>query len=570
MNDIVWLTMRRLRLPLIMLVLVYFLSVFAMVLVPGADPEGNPIQMGYLDAAYFVAIMATTIGFGEVPFAFTPAQRLLVFIIILPNVVAWLYSFGTILGLFLDPQFKAVLNRNRFSRQVRWLGEPFYIVCGFGNTGSMVVSGLLNRGLQAVVLEKSEDRAMRMLLQDNFSHIPILACDTTDRRNLEQAGIHRDNCRGVIACTNDDHANLTIAITVKLLEPKLPLFARSENERVSANMASFGTDYVINPYVIFAERLYLALTSPVKYLVQDWLISVPETELREWLEPPTGEWIVAGAGRFGSRMLEQLQDGGLPFTVIDVHEDRISRYERSVLGRGTEAATLEEAGVHDAVGVIACTGDDMDNLSIVMTALELNRDLFVVARQEQQQNDVLFDACGADLVAKRSLIVARRILAVATTPLLQIFMQHLVREDDSFAERTMARLKGCLNGRAPSLWVAELTGDEAVGIRTAKELEISLNLRHLTHNARSERGESLPCVCLMIERGAQRLFLPHADQALMESDRLLFAGRPAALREMRRALLDPTLLVDFATPGPVPRTTIGRWLSRREQSDPSN
>lgn len=565
MNDIIWLTMRRLRLPLILLILVYFSSVLAMTMVPAMDPDGNLVKVSFLDAAYYVAIMATTIGFGEYPYPFTGAQRLLAFIIILPNVVAWLYSIGTILGLFLDPQFKAVLRRSRFARQVHWLGEPYYVVCGFGNTGSMVVSGLLSRGLQAVVLEQDEDRAMRMLLQDDFSHVPILACDTTDRRNLELAGIYRPNCRGVIAATNEDHANLTIAISVKLLRPELPVFARSENERVGVNMQSFGTDYVVNPYAIFAERLYLALTSPVKYLVQDWLISVPGTKLREWLEPPTGTWIVAGAGRFGSRMVQRLQDGGLPFTVVDVHPERVAEYPGSVLGRGTEAATLEEAGINDAVGIIASTGDDIDNLSIVMTALEMKRDLFVVARQEQQQNDALFDASGADLVAKRSLIVARRILAIATTPLLQIFLQHLVHEDDKFAERTMARLEGCLRGLAPSLWVVSLAGSEAAGIRAAQELDINLDLDHLTHNARSETGESLPCVCLLLERGAQRMFLPRAGQRLMEGDRLLFAGRPRAHREMERALADPTLLVDFATVGPVPRTSIGRWLARRGQ-----
>nr|NIP17831.1 potassium transporter TrkA [Xanthomonadales bacterium]NIX12621.1 potassium transporter TrkA [Xanthomonadales bacterium] len=164
MNDIIWLTMRRLRTPLIILLLVYFVSVFAMVSVPGVDPDGNPVRVGFLDAAYFVTILATTIGFGEVPYSFTSEQRLLVFAIILPNVVAWLYSIGTILGLFLDPQFRAVMRRSRFARRVRWLGDPFFIVCGFGNTGSLVVKGLLRRGLKAVVLELSQETVHRMTL----------------------------------------------------------------------------------------------------------------------------------------------------------------------------------------------------------------------------------------------------------------------------------------------------------------------------------------------------------------------------------------------------------------------
>lgn len=563
MNDVVWLTMRRVRTPLIILILVYFISVFVMVSIPGRDAFGQPVSMGFLDAAYFVIIMASTIGFGEIPHPFTETQRLVAFGLILPNVMSWLYAVGAILGLVLDEQFRAVLYRSRFAQRVRWLGEPFYIVCGFGNTGSMVVSGLLSRGLHAVVLERQPATVHRMILDEAYARVPALACDTSERVNLELAGLNSPSCRGVIATANEDHANLMIAITAKLLRPAIPVLARSETARVSDNLTSFGTDYVIDPYAIFAERLFLALSSPVKYLVQDWLISVPGSKLREPLHPPTGRWIVCGAGRFGSRMLERLEDSGLPFTVVEVHPERLERFPSGVLGRGTEAHTLQEAGLQDAVGIIAGTGDDVDNLSIIMTALELNPHLFAVARQERQQNDALFDASGAHLVARRSLIVARRILAVATTPLLQTFLQHLVVKDDRFAERTKARLEAVLHGRAPSLWVIDLQGDLAEGLRHARADGVNLELGHITHNLRTEDAESLACVCLVVERGAQRLFLPEADFDLLEGDRLLFAGRGAARREMLWALLDPNALLGYATGKRLPRGAIWRWWWRR-------
>ncbi len=413
--------MRRMRTPLIVLILVYALSVFGLILIPAVDEFGHQAQMTYVDAAYFVAILATTIGLGEIPYTFTHAQRLYVFVIILPNVVAWLYSIGTILGLFLDPQFRSVMRLSRFGQKVKWHAGDFYIVCGFGNTGSMITLGLLNRGLGAVVLEREQEVIHRMSLVDKFSHLPAVAADVTDRRMLEMAGLQRPNCLGVIAITNENHANLTIAISSKLLRPGLPVLARSEDARVTANLDSFGTDHIIDPYAIFAERLYLALSSPTKYLVQDWLISVPGSELRERINPPAGRWIIAGLGRFGSRMAERLDQAALPYTAIDVHPDRISGLDGAVLGRGTEKATLEAAGIESACAIIAGTGNDVDNLSIIMTAVNLNPDLFVVARQEKQHNDKLFDATGADLIARRSLIVARRVLSVATTPRCKSF-----------------------------------------------------------------------------------------------------------------------------------------------------
>ena len=124
MKDIVWLTMRRLRSPLITLILVFFFSVTALVSVPGVDDAGKPYHLTFLQAAYFVAYMSTTIGFGEIPYPFTDLQRLVVTLLIFPNVIAWLYSIGAILGLLLDDQFRAIQARSRFERSVRWIARP--------------------------------------------------------------------------------------------------------------------------------------------------------------------------------------------------------------------------------------------------------------------------------------------------------------------------------------------------------------------------------------------------------------------------------------------------------------
>ena len=555
--------MRRMRTPLIVLILVYFFSVMAMTSVPGIDANGEEFYMSALDAAYFIAILQTTIGFGEIPGDFTAAQRLLVFWLLLPNVVAWLYSIGTLLGLILDKQFQAAFRINRFSRQVRAIKGPFYIVCGFGNTGSLTVSGLLARGIHAVVIERDEEKVRHMELEDDYAHVPAVIGRASDLNMLELAGVHLKNCQGVIATTNIDHANLTVAISVKLLHPELTVLARSENQRVCDNMASFGTDSIINPYQIFANRLSLALNSPIKYLVQDWLISVPGTELRAPVVPPTGPWIVCGVGRFGTRMAEQLEKCDLPVTVVDVHPERLPAYQSAVLGRGTEVHTLEEAGIEDAEGIIAGTGDDIDNLSIIMTARHLNPRLFFVARQEDRQHSDLFDSSGSDLIARRSRIVARHILSFVTTPLLQSFMQHLIRSDDSFAEETAARLKGALKNRAPSIWVFELKGEVAKNLRFVRSHTKTVKLEHIMHNSRSEENELLPCVCLSLERGAQRIFLPGPETELQIHDRLLFAGRDHARRQMLWTIMDSHSLMGNISGKHLPRGGLWRWLSER-------
>ena len=198
-----------------------------------------------------------------------------------------------------------------------------------------------------------------------------------------------------------------------------------------------------------------------------------------------------------------------------------------------------------------------------MTARNLNPDLFLIARQDRRQHNELFDTSKADLVARRSLIVARKALSVVSTPLLQSFMQELIRSDDNFAERTAARLKEVLKNRAPNIWVFELKGEIARSLRFVRSHTGRITLKHISHNSRSEENEELPCVCLTLERGAQRIFLPNADTELQIHDRLLFAGRDHARRQMLWTLMDSHSLLGNVSGKQLPRGALWRWLSER-------
>ena len=140
------LVLRRMRAPLIVLISTYAISVLGFVLIPGIDDHGDPWRMGFFHAFYFVSYMATTIGFGEIPYEFTDAQRAWAMITLYLTVIAWLYAIGKILTLVQDPALKRALTENRFTRQVQYLREPFYIVCGYGDTGSLVTKALTERG----------------------------------------------------------------------------------------------------------------------------------------------------------------------------------------------------------------------------------------------------------------------------------------------------------------------------------------------------------------------------------------------------------------------------------------
>ena len=261
MQNIVFLILRRMRPPLLTLLMVYAIAVLGLTLIPGRDADGNVWQMSIFHAFYFVSYMATTIGFGEIPHAFTDAQRLWVSLSLYAAVIAWIYAFGTILALVQDRTFLEALAEYRFARRIRRMREPFHLVCGYGETGTALVRALTLRGQHAVVIDVDEIRTRMVQLQDLREYVPALHGDAAVTRHLQEAGLQHPACAAVVALTNDNEVNLKIAITAKLLNPGLKVICRADSHDVEANMASFGTDHIVDPSTPLPDTL-LSLSRP--------------------------------------------------------------------------------------------------------------------------------------------------------------------------------------------------------------------------------------------------------------------------------------------------------------------
>ncbi len=144
-TSTIFLVLRRLRTPLIVLIVIFAVSVLGLTLVPGPpDPNGGGSgpRMSFFHAAYFISYTATTIGFGEIPYAFSEQQRLWTLLCIYLSVIGWAYTLGTVFAMLQDKTFLNAIAVQRFSRQVRHLREPFFLVCGYGETGRLICHAL--------------------------------------------------------------------------------------------------------------------------------------------------------------------------------------------------------------------------------------------------------------------------------------------------------------------------------------------------------------------------------------------------------------------------------------------
>ncbi len=531
MQNSLFLLLRRLRTPLVLLILVYAIAVLGLVLIPGVDAQGRPWHVSFFHAFYIVSYTATTIGFGELPYAFTDAQRMWLTATIYASVVVWLYAIGALLAAAQDPAFRAIRVENAFTRAVRRIREPFYLVCGYGDTGALLVRALADSGIRAVVLDRDAERIAALELEELPMAIPGLRGDASQPATLLRAGLAHPHCQGVIALTDRDEVNLKVAITSKLLRPNLPTICRADTQDVADNMASFGTDHIINAFDTFAGRLAMALHSPGMYLLYEWMTAAPHEPLREPIFPPVGRWILCGYGRFGKAVHARLVREGVVATVVEADPVRTQPPPGSVVGRGTEAVTLEEAHVREAVGIVAGTDNDANNLSIIMTARELNPGLFMVARQNETQNDALFRAARLDLLMQRSSVIAHKIFALLTTPLLTEFLDLARRQGNDWANQLVSRLGGIVGDEAPETWGLTISATEAPALYAGLGEGQTVSVGDLWRDPRN-REERLPGIALLLKRGELEILVPDEATPLQQGDQLLLAGRVEARRQL--------------------------------------
>jgi voltage-gated potassium channel Kch len=539
--------LRRLRAPVILLVLLFSIGIVGLVLIPGTDAAGRPWRMTIFDALYFMSYTASTIGFGEIPRAFNAAQRVWVTLIIYASVISWAYLVANLVTLAQDRSFRAVLAAGRFRRQVHALHEPFYLICGFGETGALVGRALDTLGLRFVVIDIREDRIQELDLLDLAQDAPAMVGNARDPEHLIAAGLTRDGCRGVLALTNDDQANLSVAISVRLLSPAVPVLARAMSREATANMISFGTDHVVNPFATFGEHLTVAIRSPGSHRLITWLANLPGTTLRPETAPPRGLWIVCGYGRFGSEVVRAFRGQDFDVTIIDPEESDLEGL-RVVRGVGTDAGTLEEAGVRGAVGIVAGTDDDVSNLAIAVTARELNDGIFTVVRQNLRTNHPLFDAYGADVTMVSSEIIAKQSLALLQTPLLGRFVEAVKHKDDAWADLAIDRLQALIGVDAPDIWRFTMNAVEAPACHDALGLaDYPITLGDLCRDP-GDRDRRLECVPLLLLRASTSLILPDEGLPLQRDDEILFAGSPGARSAQRLVLLNLNVR-DYAVRG---------------------
>ncbi|MBI4511279.1 MAG: NAD-binding protein [Deltaproteobacteria bacterium] len=106
------------------------------------------------------------------------------------------------------------------------------ILCGIGHLGFRILERLVQNKLDVVVIER--DSSCRFLAQAKATGVPILIQDMKDDQTLVEAGITR--ARAIVVATNDDIANLEVALDAKRMNPAIRVIMRLFDQQIAAKI----------------------------------------------------------------------------------------------------------------------------------------------------------------------------------------------------------------------------------------------------------------------------------------------------------------------------------------------
>jgi len=521
-NNAFWIILQKLRTPLLVIIVTYSVAILGMVLIPGMDDKGQVYHLTFFDAFYFVSYMASTIGFGEAPYTFTYAQRLWVSICIYITVIGWFYGIGALVSAVTDKMLKFEMMRNRFRKNVKAITNDFVIILGYTYVNVEIIKKLHEVDIEVVLIDEDEDKLNHFLLEDFRLDVPIMIGDGLEADTLKDAGIKLPNCKAIVSLFNNEEENLRISILTKFLNPKVKVIAKSTMVDITNSILDTDIAKALNPFEIFAKRIDIALDSPHVLVLENWIYQNSDL-MNKATFLPKGKYIICGYGRFGQALEEKFKKHDLDYVFID--EKRLAPRDmiesgKFVRGNPDDKDILLELGIEDAVAIIVGTQNDIDNLSIMITAKKLNPNIYLIARENTMQEVSIFQAANIDWVFMIEKILINKTSLSLGKPLRNRFLKLILHKDEVWAESLVKMLRVNI-GANPILTSLKINEEESYAIYheilAGNEINIDVLLRSLSN---WQKNNSI--VPLLIHRKNEEILLPR-NRKIEIGDQILFA-----------------------------------------------
>jgi voltage-gated potassium channel len=227
-------------------------------------------------------------------------------------------------------------------------------------------------------------------------------------------------------------------------------------------------------------------------------------KLKRIIKRMKNHYIICGCGRIGLLICRELAAEKVPFVVIEKNPEVIQKIEEEGFlcyhGDATSDKSLIEAGIKQAKGVVCVLPTDAENLYVILTAKELNPDVFVLSRSEEEQSERRLLRAGADRVMSPYNLGGMRMAMALLRPAMLDFIE--ISTSRQSLELRMAEVAVC-------------DGSVVAG-KTLEESEIRQNYGLIIVAVKKDSGKMVfnPAASYPIERGDKLIALGEDDNVM--------------------------------------------------------
>tara|TARA_R110002020_G_scaffold475981_1_gene715449 strand:- start:6255 stop:7238 length:984 start_codon:yes stop_codon:yes gene_type:complete len=277
----------------------------------------------------------------------------------------------------------------------------------------------------------------------------------------------------------------------------------SEVRPLDAEAKIFTVVLIVTSVFIFA----FAISVITEYILsRNALQLLKKKKVKNKISSLSSHVIICGFGRNGNQAAERLKAYNRPFVVIEKDKEVIEKFEEEILfveGDANEDDTLIEAGIDRAQYLITAMPDDAANLFVVLSARQLNNNLFIISRASQITSQKKLKLAGADKVIMPDKIGGDHMASLVVIPDLITFMDKLSTEGEN------------------------TTNLEEVTIESFMTKIDNHSLRDL--DLRRKTG----CTIIgYIEPNGNYIINPEADLKLQPQGKVIVLGRPEQIKKL--------------------------------------
>ena len=214
-----------------------------------------------------------------------------------------------------------------------------------------------------------------------------------------------------------------------------------------------------------------ALTVITEYIFSKNDVSIlRKKRVEKKIKKMDGHIIVCGYGRNGQQAVHKLLAYKKPFIVIEKDEEVVEKYYSELVmfihGNANEDDILRKAGIEKASTLISALPNDADNLFVVLSARQLNKNLKIISRATEETTLKKLKLAGANNVIMPDKIGGDHMASLVVTPDLIEFLDNLSvsGDDDSMNVEQVPFFKVCPEGKEMAIKDLDLRKDTGCSI----------------------------------------------------------------------------------------------------------